>query len=335
MKISLKVQLIILIIISSLIALEIVVLVFYTREKLFPVFDTISQIFRRSEGDGLEDEKGLTVKGKKPETDEETLKRIKELEEKIKELEEKQRVPFPNKQDIPPLTKDQISAIVELWCPADDYNYSGFISIGSGSIVHSDGLIFTNRHVVSNYDWSVIESSPTCYVAITDDISQPPEVKYMADLVAYASAPPDYPYTEDFDFDVAVLYIYDVCYECIGAPSFLPSNFPYLELGYSDILVPGDYVAIAGYPEIGAETFNFTEGVISGRVGDFVLKTDAKIDSGNSGGSALDSKHRLIGMPTWTISGAAESMGYIIGIDQITNWWESKVIPSESIDVPY
>lgn len=335
MRISLKVQLIILIIISSLVALEIIGLVFYTQGKLSPVFNTISQIFKGFKGDDLEDEKGLTVKGKKPEMDEETLKRIKELEEKIKELEEKQKVPFPNKKDISPLTKDQISAIVQLWCPADDYDDSGFVSIGSGSIIHSDGLILTNRHVVSNYDWSVIKSSPTCYVAITDDISQPPKMKYMADLVAYATAPPDYPYTESFDFDVAVLYIYDVCYECVGAPSSLPLGFPYLELGYSDILVPGDYVAVAGYPEIGAETFNFTEGVISGKVGDFVLKTDAKIDSGNSGGSALDREHRLIGMPTWTISGTAESMGYVVAIDQIINWWENKVIPSESLDVPY
>ena len=107
MKISLKVQLIILIIISSLIVLEIVGLVFYAREKLFPVFDTISGVFKKS--DEEEDKNGLTIKGKKPEMDEETLKRINELEEKIKELEEKQRVPFPDKQDIPPLTKTKLA----------------------------------------------------------------------------------------------------------------------------------------------------------------------------------------------------------------------------------
>ena len=82
MKTSLKVQLIVLIIISSLIALEIVVLVFYSREKLSQVFDTISGVFKKS--DDEEDEKGLTVKGKKPEMDEENLKRSKDIEEKIK-----------------------------------------------------------------------------------------------------------------------------------------------------------------------------------------------------------------------------------------------------------
>lgn len=283
--------------------------------------------------EGISGERDLTVKEKGPrDTDEETQKRIKELEKKIKELEEKQEVPFPDDGFLPPLTQEQISAVVELWCPDDNYEYNGFISIGSGSIIHPEGVIITNRHVVSNYDWSVIESSPTCYVAITENIAYPPEVKYMADLVAYAPQPA---YTEDFDFDVAVLYIYDVCHECEGAPASLPQSFPYLELGYSDILAPGDYVAIAGYPEIGAGTWNFTDGIISGRVGEFVLKTDAKIDSGNSGGAALDGMNQLIGVPTWTITGQAESIGYVIGIDQIVEWYEEKVVPSDSIIVPY
>lgn len=278
-------------------------------------------------------ERSLTVKEKEPAYDEETQKRIEALEEKIKELQNSQRIPFPSSDYfLPPLNKEQIGAVVQLWCPDDDYNYNGFVSVGSASIVSAEGIILTNRHVVSNYDWSVIISSPTCYVAVTDDIAYPPEVKYMADLIAYSPETTGY---ADFDFDVAVLYIYDVCRECETAPSSLPSSFPFLELGYSDVLSPGDYLAIAGYPEIGAGTFNFTDGVVSGRVGEFVLKTDAKIDSGNSGGAVLNSKNQLIGIPTWTISGQAESMGYVVGIDQVLNWYEKKVVPSKSIQVPY
>ncbi len=330
MKISLRVKLITLAVICTIISLEIVAVLFYYRDKLVPDFDTISQIFEKDE-----EGKSFTLKEKESVTDEETRKRIEDLEDKIKELEDEQRVPFPDDGSAPPLTKDQISTIVQLWCPDDDYNSSGFISIGSGTIVDLEGVIITNRHVVSNYDWSVIRSSPTCYVAVTENIAYPPEIKYMADLVAYAPPPAGYPNVENFDYDVAVLYIFDVCHECEGAPKALPPNFSYLKLGYSDILKPGDYVAIAGYPQIGAGTFNFTEGIISGRVGEFVLKTDAKIDSGNSGGSVLDNKNRLVGIPTWTISGPAESMGYVIGIDQILEWWEEKVLPSESLDVPY
>lgn len=332
--ISIKIQLIILAVILLIMSLEITGLVLNDKGKLFPLFRKISQTFTKYKGvDGIQGEggQGLTFKQGPQYSDKEMEKRIKELEEKIKELGDNQQVPFPaDEYFLPPLTKEQISAIVELWCPDDNYNHTGYISIGSGSIVSSEGIIITNRHVVSNENWSIIKSTPTCYVAITGDIAWPPIVKYAANLVAYSPETKDY-----FDFDVAVLNIYDICRECDDAPSSLPASFPYLDFGYSDILVPGDYVAIVGYPEIGAGTFNFTDGVISGRVGEFVLKTDAKIDSGNSGGSALNAKNQLIGVPTWTISGRAESMGYIIGIDQIVEWYERKVVPSDSIIVPY
>ncbi len=327
MKISLKIQILILVIVLFLISLEITGLVLYQQGKLF-------RIFTRSEDVGkvsAEEEKSLTFKPGPEYSDEEMEKRIKELEEKIRDLEENQQVPFPpDEYFLPPLTQEQISAVVELWCPDDNYDYTGYISIGSGSIVSPEGIIITNRHVVSNEDWSVIKSAPTCYVAVTGDIAWPPTIKYTANLIAYVPVTDDY-----FDFDIAILYINDICQECEDAPSSLPSSFPYLDLGYSDILSPGDYVAIAGYPEIGAGTFNFTDGIISGRVGRFVLKTDAKIDSGNSGGSALNAKNQLIGVPTWTISGYAESMGYVIGIDQVVEWYETKVVPSDSVIVPY
>lgn len=246
-----------------------------------------------------------------PENNKETERKIKELEDRLKDIEQEHG-----------LSKDQISAVVELWCPDDNYDINGFLSMGSGTIVSGKGIIFTNRHVISNQDWTIIESSPTCYVGVTEDISQPSTFKYMADILAY------FPQTDDFfDFDIAILYIYDICYDCPGAPNSLPDKFPFLELGYSSDMTPGDYVAIVGYPEIGAGTWNFTEGIISGRVGDFVLKTDAKIDSGNSGGAALNAKNQLIGIPTWTITGQAESIGYIIEIDDVYDWFEKEVLP--------
>jgi len=231
-----------------------------------------------------------------------------------------------------PLSQEQISAVVMLVCIGDD---GESISYGSGVIVNSDeGNIITNRHVVTNNDWSIIETSPTCHVGVTEDISQPPVFKYYADLVAYSPEPETY---EEEDFDIAVLDIYDVCprEECEDAPLYLPSSFPYLEMGYSDELVLGSYVSVLGYPETGGGTFNFTEGILSGRLGDFILKTDAKIDSGNSGGAALNGYNQLIGIPSWALLGEAESIGYIIGIDAIYDWFENKAIPSGSVIVPF
>lgn len=258
-----------------------------------------------------------------------TEERLQNLENKVKYLESNRKVSFPEKRSLG-LTKNEINAIVELWCPDDKYGHgSQYISIGSGSIISSDGLIVTNRHVILSEDKKVISSSPTCYVAITDNISEEPKIKYTADLVAYSPANSD-----DFDFDVAMLYINDICHECDNTDS-LPSSFSYLETGYSSDLGLGDYIAVAGYPEIGAGTFNLTEGVVSGLVGEFVIKTDAKIDSGSSGGSALNSNNELIGIPSWTIAGQAESLGYIIGIDQIINWYNTKVASTDNREVAY
>jgi len=313
-----------------LVSLEITALVFYEKGKIGLVFNNISQMFVKS------DQELAFVNTNKEGLNEETQKRIKELEEKIKELERNQEVPFPGRSSISSLTREEIKAIVQLWCPDDNYENNAFMSLGSGTIISPDGIIITNRHVISNYDWSVISSLPTCYIALTDNISQPPRMMYTANLIAYSPEINSYSSHEyDFDFDIAVLYIDGVCQECEGAPGFLPASFPYLDMGYSDFLVPGDYVAIAGYPGIGADTFTFTEGIISGRVGDFVIKTDAKIDSGSSGGSALNNKNELVGVPTWTISGQAESLGYIIGIDQVINWYDTKVVPSTSHEVKY
>lgn len=320
MKISFKVQIIILIVAVLVLSLEITVLILYEQGKLGLISYKIVNAFSRDDSfsENIQDAA--------------TERRIKELEQKIKDLEANQRVPFPGGRVTPPLTEEQISAIVQLWCPDDDYGYNGFMSLGSGSIINSEGLIITNRHVVSNYDWTVIESLPTCFVAVTEDISQPPILKYTANLIAYS---PDTLDQYDFDFDVAVLQINDVCQECENAPDSLPSSFPFLDMGHSSVLSPGDYIAIAGYPGIGADTFTFTEGTVSGKVGEFVIKTDSKIDSGNSGGAALNSDKQLIGVPTWTISGQAESLGYVIGIDQVIQWYQQKVMSSDSKEVSY
>jgi S1-C subfamily serine protease len=260
----------------------------------------------------IEEEKAkrVAVETQKKVEEKKSREKMVELEQKLKELEQKQVLPH-EEYFLPSLTKEQISAVVMLACPDDNFEYNGFLSLGSGVIINPEGNIFTNRHVVSNQDGSIIESSPTCFVGITDDISQPPKYKYLADLVAYSPET-----TEYFNFDVAVLYIYGVCRECENAPLSLPSRFPYLELGYSDVLIPGSYVAITGYPEIGVGTWSLTNGIISGRVGDFVLKTDAKIDFGNSGGAALN------------------NMNQLIGIDQIMEWYNTQVVfekPPESL----
>ncbi len=84
----------------------------------------------------------------------------------------------------------------------------------------------------------------------------------------------------------------------------------------------GDSVIAIGYPSYGSSVYNFTygypievtatEGIISGKDGVFYT-TSAKIDSGNSGGLAIDETNDCyFGIPTWDASGNFESLGRIL-----------------------
>lgn len=162
---------------------------------------------------------------------------------------------------------------------------------GSGTVISPSGYILTNYHVVGdlgmrrNYEWhAILVTDP----AFTD---QPPEFYFWARYIA-----------GDPTHDLAVLKIeewYDE--EPIGADIV----FPYVQVGDSNTLIPGDMITIVGYPGISGSTITFTAGLMSGWVGeDFEsggkqwIKTDGKISHGNSGGGAFDPNGYLIGVPT-------------------------------------
>jgi S1-C subfamily serine protease len=157
---------------------------------------------------------------------------------------------------------------------------------GSGTFVSTDGLILTNAHVVTSDELCGFDSIG---IAVTLDSGRPPDLLYRAETLAI-----------DPELDLAVLGV--------SAPldpgDPVPIVFPALDLGDSDNLGIGDDLRILGYPEIGGETITFTNGSVSGftaqaGVGDRALiKTDATIAGGNSGGAAVDLDGRLIGIPT-------------------------------------
>lgn len=157
---------------------------------------------------------------------------------------------------------------------------------GSGTIVSADGMILTNAHVVTRD--SVCDFT-TLGIAVTADAGRPPSLLYHADLLAVSN-----------EIDLAVIQVT----RPISDDTALPSSFPALILGDSDELMIGDDLRILGYPEIGGETITFTNGSVSGftaqvGIGDRALiKTDATIAGGNSGGAAVDAAGRLIGIPT-------------------------------------
>ena len=150
---------------------------------------------------------------------------------------------------------------------------------GSGFIISSDGLILTNKHVVSdpNAEYSVILSN---------------DKKYSAKIIAL-----------DPFMDLAILKI-DA------------KNLPVVTLGNSDKLLTGQTVIAIGY-SLSEYQNTVTKGIVSGmkrRVSaqgetiDEAIQTDAAINPGNSGGPLINLKGEVIG-----INAAVNRQGQLIG----------------------
>lgn len=168
--------------------------------------------------------------------------------------------------------------------------------IGSGFILDKEGLIVTNKHVVS-------ESGGTYYV-IT-----PSDKKYAVKQI----------YRDPVN-DIALLKI---------DPAENGEQLSVINLGDSEKLQVGQYVVAIG-TALGEFNNTVTTGVISGlgrgitagspyegleRL-DNVIQTDAAINPGNSGGPLLNSAGQVIGINT-AISADGENIGFAIPINLI------------------
>ncbi len=158
---------------------------------------------------------------------------------------------------------------------------------GSGFIINSNGTIVTNNHVVKD--------EKTVTVTLSDGDNFPAKV-----------------IGTDPKTDLAVLKIN------AGKP------LPYVELGDSKDLEPGQWVIAMGNPFGLGNTV--TAGIISalGRnIGDGpydrFIQTDAPINEGNSGGPLLNQKGQVIGVNTAILSpsGGSVGIGFAIPSDMI------------------
>ncbi|MBN1332346.1 MAG: Do family serine endopeptidase [Synergistales bacterium] len=154
---------------------------------------------------------------------------------------------------------------------------------GSGFIVSSDGKILTNNHVVENAD----------KIEVTLSNGKIYEAQVLG---------------KDPTFDLAVIKIEG-------------KDFPFLDLGDSDLLEVGEWVVAIGNP-FGLE-HTVTAGVLSaknrsihaGNVNfDGFLQTDAAINPGNSGGPLLDLEGQVIGINSAIIP-YAQGIGFAIPVN--------------------
>ena len=148
---------------------------------------------------------------------------------------------------------------------------------GSGFIIDSSGIIVTNNHVVKD--------ARTVTVTLSDGNTYPAKVLGT-----------------DPKTDLAVLKI------SAGHP------LPYVELGDSSNVVPGEWVIAMGNP-FGLDG-TVTAGIVSalGRdIGDGpydkFIQIDAPINEGNSGGPLFDQKGEVIGVNTAILSPTGGSVG--------------------------
>jgi S1-C subfamily serine protease len=161
---------------------------------------------------------------------------------------------------------------------------------GSGTLISEDGLILTNAHVVDDR----FDEYEELAVAVTEESDQPPDLAYLAEIVAV-----------DYVLDLAVIQVVSTI-----DGGDVDAEFPFIELGDSDSVEIGDEIRVLGYPGIGGETITFTNGVISGFTsersidGRAWIKTDATIAGGNSGGLAVNAAGVLVGVPTIVGSGS-------------------------------
>jgi len=185
------------------------------------------------------------------------------------------------------------------------------IGSGSGFIVSADGLVLTNKHVVSD--------SGAEYTVFTNDGQ-----KYSAKVLAL-----------DPMQDLAVIKIQS------------EQAFQTIKLGDSSQIQIGQ-TAIAIGNALGEFTNTVSVGVVSGlqrtisasdRTGGFletlqgIIQTDAAINSGNSGGPLLNLKGEVIGINT-AMAENAQSIGFAIPINTAKNAID-QVIKTNKIVYPF
>ncbi|RMF78297.1 MAG: hypothetical protein D6744_10270, partial [Planctomycetota bacterium] len=160
-------------------------------------------------------------------------------------------------------------------------------SVGSGFVIHEDGVIVTNAHVVARTD--------EIHISFADGTTAPAE-----------------PVSIDIEHDLAVLH------------AQVDRPLPYLRLARSDDLMVGETVVAIGNP-LGLQ-HTVTSGIVSALHRDLqfsesviyrdLIQTDAAINPGNSGGPLLNINGELIGINT-AIRGDAQNVGFAIPVDRL------------------
>ncbi len=233
-------------------------------------------------------------------------------EEKITNITPTQEIYIPSslgafEKEIVAVVKKTMPAVVNISTVTlvEDFFFGIYPSsgVGSGFIIDPKGYILTNYHVVAR--------------ARKIDVTLSEGKKYSGRVVGY-----------DRRSDLAVIKI-DA------------NNLPYLPLGDSDKLEPGQFVIAIGNP-FGLNR-TVTLGIVSALNRTIVepngvrlenlIQTDAAINPGNSGGPLINIKGEVIGINT-AIKSDAQGIGFAIPINKAKQIAE-KLIKEGKITYPW
>lgn len=153
---------------------------------------------------------------------------------------------------------------------------------GSAVIVRKDGLVITNFHVIARdrstraFD-EIFLSLPS--EASADAATAPRQLKLKIVLTNH-------------ERDLALLRV-------VPDKPETPVELPFIVLADSHKVELLDDVFIIGFPEKGGTTITVNPGVVEGKDAlDDWIKTNGRLLHGNSGGAAVNSEGKLIGVPT-------------------------------------
>ncbi len=204
-----------------------------------------------------------------------------------------------------------ISATVEV---ATEYGAA------SGTLIAPTGLVLTNYHVVAEVAENLSDNpeQDPVIIAVTVDPALPPKELFRGQVLRF-----------DKERDLALVQITRGLYH---QPLPKGYRFPFLVLGDPGQMRIGDEVRVVGFPSVGGSgarvSVTLTRGILSGfektPIG-VLMKTDALIAPGSSGGAALDSQGRLIGVPTSenVLPEAVGRMSYIHPLTMLPEeWWK-------------
>lgn len=196
-----------------------------------------------------------------------------------------------------------LPSVFELYCGP----YSG-----SGTCVSGDGWVLTNAHVVATG-----QGSPVVLCApIERGLPARESFRGVVELF-------------DAERDLALVRVVS---GFRGEP--LPDGyaFPAVPLGDAELLQMGDGLWLAGYPTAGGQrsrvTISLSRGIVSGfERGEhgLLVKTDAEIQGGSSGGAALDAQGLLIGVPTSLVESGAGQFGFVQPLTALPPTWRARL----------